>query len=93
MIDLEDRRLLQDLHPPQTPVQTTSSAPPTSAQLHLLAASVTTSAPIDSEIRTEEQNKELPGTVTFYRLILLITWTVNSSEICFVLSWDRIHDS
>ncbi|XP_017567420.2 ciliogenesis and planar polarity effector 1 isoform X1 [Pygocentrus nattereri] len=61
VIDLEDGSLLQDLLPSQTPAQTTSSSPPTAAQLHLLAASVTNSAPTKAEILTEEQTDELPG--------------------------------
>ncbi|KAL7848306.1 hypothetical protein AOLI_G00230240 [Acnodon oligacanthus] len=61
VIDLEDGSLLQDLLPSQTPAQTTSSSPPTSAQLHLLAASVTNSAPTKAELLTEEQRDEIPG--------------------------------
>ncbi|KAL6472327.1 hypothetical protein MHYP_G00185150 [Metynnis hypsauchen] len=61
VIDLEDGSLLQDLLPSQTPAQTTSSSPPTAAQLHLLAASVTNSAPTKAELLTEEQTDELPG--------------------------------
>ncbi|XP_049324352.1 ciliogenesis and planar polarity effector 1 isoform X3 [Astyanax mexicanus] len=65
VIDLEDVSLLQDLPPSlpsfQTPAQTTSASPPTSAQLHLLAASVTNSAATNTELRTEEQDEELPG--------------------------------
>ena len=47
VIDLEDETLLQELPPRQPPATTAPSAttappsPPTSAQLHLLAASVT----------------------------------------------------
>ncbi|XP_036450987.1 ciliogenesis and planar polarity effector 1 [Colossoma macropomum] len=64
VIDLEDGSLLQDLPPSQTPAQTTSSSPPTSAQLHLLAASVTNSTPTNAELHTYEQNDELPGLST-----------------------------
>ncbi|KAI4892113.1 hypothetical protein NFI96_017897, partial [Prochilodus magdalenae] len=64
VIDLEDGSSLQDLPPSQNPDQTTSSSPPTSAQLHLLAASVTNSAPISAALHTEEQNDELSGLST-----------------------------
>ncbi|XP_053501766.1 ciliogenesis and planar polarity effector 1 isoform X4 [Ictalurus furcatus] len=51
----------------QTPVQSQScSPPPTSAQLHLLAASVVNSTQSNTEIRTEEHTDGSPGySVTF----------------------------
>lgn len=62
MIDLEDGSLLQGLPSSQSSVQHQSCSPPTSAQLHLLAASVTNSTQTNTEIKTEEHTAESPGT-------------------------------
>ncbi|XP_066507194.1 ciliogenesis and planar polarity effector 1 isoform X2 [Hoplias malabaricus] len=64
VVDLEDGSLLQDLPSSQSPVLPTTSSTPTSAQLHLLAASVTNSAPTNAELTSEEQNDVLPGLST-----------------------------
>ncbi|XP_076876883.1 ciliogenesis and planar polarity effector 1 isoform X2 [Brachyhypopomus gauderio] len=47
VIDLEDGTLLQDPPPAPAPAHAMSDTPPTSAQLHLLAASVTNPAPTE----------------------------------------------
>ncbi|KAF4082340.1 hypothetical protein AMELA_G00150710 [Ameiurus melas] len=50
----------------QTPVRSRSCSPPTSAQLHLLAASTVNSTQNNTEIRTEEHTDDSPGySVTF----------------------------
>lgn len=56
MIDLTDDSLLQNLPP----------SPPSSAQLHLLAASVVNSAPNNTEHFTENDTAEIPGTLFIY---------------------------
>ncbi|KAB5543313.1 hypothetical protein PHYPO_G00077610 [Pangasianodon hypophthalmus] len=61
VIELEDESLLQGLPSSQTSVQSQACSPPTSAQLHLLAASVTNSTQTSTEIRTEEHTDESPG--------------------------------
>lgn len=65
-IDPVDRSPLQDLPSSQTPVQSQPCSPPTSAHLHLLAASVINSNQNNTEIRTEEHTDDLPGTEILY---------------------------
>lgn len=60
MSNLEDGSLLQGLPSSQSPVQ--HQPEPTSAQLHLLAASVTNSTQTNPEVRTDEQTDESLGT-------------------------------
>lgn len=65
MIDLDDGSPLQALPSSQTHAQCQPRSPPTSAELHLLAASVTNSAQTNTEIRTAEHADELLGTEIF----------------------------
>ncbi|XP_060764829.1 ciliogenesis and planar polarity effector 1 isoform X4 [Neoarius graeffei] len=60
VIDVEDGSRLLGLPSSQTPVQHQSCSPPTSAQLHLLAASVTNSTQTNTEIRPDERTAESP---------------------------------
>ncbi|XP_076158575.1 ciliogenesis and planar polarity effector 1 [Alosa pseudoharengus] len=66
VIDLEDEALLQDLpqRQPPVPITTTTTAPsspPTSAQLHLLAASVTNATHTPLLPASEQESDELLG--------------------------------
>ncbi|KAF7700988.1 ciliogenesis and planar polarity effector 1 isoform X2 [Silurus meridionalis] len=66
VIDLEDGSHLQDLTSSQTSVTSQSGPPPTSAQLHHLAASVINPTQTNAEHGPEEYTAELPGySVTF----------------------------
>ncbi|XP_058267346.1 ciliogenesis and planar polarity effector 1 isoform X3 [Hemibagrus wyckioides] len=80
-IDPADRSPLQDLPSSQTPVQSQPCSPPTSAHLHLLAASVINSNQNNTEIRTEEHTDDLPGfSLTFTPPALVLSMPESSGD-------------